>query len=379
MRMVNGTLPNPSTDETMTTGTLEKYLPAEKLRGVPSATPRRYPSGTVWPHGEWSLGYASEVPNGGDWHEDPYVGLGVDDVGMAQRSEQGRTPLNLSDAPNSHSRPRRGQNGITGYGQQMIKACGFLMGERWPRHRKTLGTITLPPMSAAARRAVVELWPELTRQLLQWLTRQLERQGLPPVACSVTEVQPKRLEAQNEACLHWHLLWLNRPGKAGNWAIDPCDVRAWLSELLLRKVPSYQGEHVNVNVKAVEGEAARYLAKYMSKGRQQVAKAMEDWGEDICPRTWWNMTKAARDMVKSRTHKGRAAGALLDSIVEYAWCTDIDMHFEFFRPIMLEFDGVEVTVGWRGRFTDSLRCDVRAMLESDSRIRFLANQKGSAS
>ncbi len=368
MRMASGSQTPPTTDETMTTATLSALLPSEKLKGRPSRVPARYPSGTVWPHGEWSIGYASEAPDGGEWHEDPFVGLGVDDVAMARRAEEGRQPLNLSDAPNSHNRPPRGQKGITGYGQQMVKACGFLMDEKWPRHRKTLGTITLPPMPPEVRRAVVELWPELTRELLQWVSRRLERQGLPPVVCSVTEVQPERLAAQNEAYLHWHLLWLNVPARSRNWAIDPCDVRAWLKSILSRKIPSYPGGHVNVNVKPVLGEAARYLAKYMSKGRQQVEEAMEDWGAEMCPRTWWNMTKPARDMVKAATHKGRQAGALLDSILEHAWLTDVDSHYAFLRPIVMEFDGVEVTVGWRGRFVAHLARDVRAMLQSDSRI-----------
>jgi hypothetical protein len=342
--------------------TLENLLPREKLSRKPSAAPSRYPSGTVWPHGEWSLGYASERPDGGEWHEDPFIGLGVDDVAMASRGDGPAIPLDLSDASNSHNTPKRGQNGITGYGQQMIKAAGFLMGERWPQHRKTLGTVTLPPMTAQARREVVEAWPELTRELLQWLSRRLTRQSLPPIVCSVSEVQPKRLVENSEAYLHWHVLWLNLPGKSGNWAIDPCDVRAWLESLLIRKIPSYQGGYINVDVKRVKGEAARYLAKYMSKGKQQVQEAMDDWGSDLCPRTWWNMTKPTRDMVKASTSRGRIPGRLLEATLDHAWATDLDSHYEFLRHIELEFEGVLITVGWRGRFTDGLSLEIRRLL-----------------
>jgi hypothetical protein len=318
----------------------------------------------MWPHGEWSLGYASERPDGGPWHEDVFVGLGVDDVAMASRGEGGALPLNLSDASNSHSRPKRGQNGITGYGQQMVKAAGFLMGEKWPQHRKTLGTITLPPMTEQARGEVVAAWPELTRELLQWLSRSLGRKSLPPVVCSVSEVQPKRLAETAEAYLHWHLLWLNLPGKSGNWAIDPRDVRTWLESLLIRKIPSYLGGYVNVNVKPVRGEAARYLAKYMSKGKQQVQEAMDDWGAELCPRTWWNMTRPTRDMVKAATSKGRIPGQLLENVLNHAWETDLDSHYEFLRHIELEFNGALVTVGWRGRFVAGLALDIRELLQS---------------
>jgi len=348
----------------MSSKSIERLLPKERLKGKPSAVPSRYPSGTVWPHGEWSLGYASERPDGGEWHEDPFIGLGVLDV-----AAEGRSPLDLSDAANSTNWPscpwpRRGTKGITGYGQQMIKAAGFLMGEKWPQHRKTLGTVTLPPMSVQARREVVEAWPDLTRELLRWLSRRLERQSLPPVVCSVSEVQPKRLAENDEAYLHWHLLWLNLPGKAGNWAIDPCDVRTWLESLLMRKIPSYQGGNINVDVKRVKGEAARYLAKYMSKGKQQVQEAMEDWGAGLCPRAWWNMTKPTRDMVKAATSKGRIPGQLLENVLNHAWETDLDSHYEFLRHIELEFNGALITVGWRGRFVEGLALDIRGLLQS---------------
>jgi hypothetical protein len=179
----------------------------------------------------------------------------------------------------------------------------------------------------------------------------------------VSEVQPRRLAETAEAYLHWHLLWLNHPGKSGNWAIDPCDVRTWLESLLIRKVPSYQGGNVNVDVKRVKGEAARYLAKYMSKGKQQVKEAMDDWGPELCPRTWWNMTKPARDMVKAATSKGRVAGQLLEDVLAHAWSTDLDSHYEYLRHVELEFDGTLITVGWCGRFTPALSLEIRSMLD----------------
>lgn len=348
----------------MTTETLKDWLPSENLKGTPNSKGTRYPSGKLWPHGEWSLGYGKERPDGGDWHEDPYVGLGVDDVAMEQRAGHSPVPLNLSDAPNSHTAARRGLKGISGYGQQMIKAAGHLMQEKWPHHRKTLGTITLPGMTQQARAEIVALWPELTRQLLQWLSRRLERQGLPPIVCSVTEIQPSRLQETGQGCLHWHLLWLNQPGTKGNWAVDPCDVRAWLSELLQRKIPSYQGGHVNVNTKSVEGVVAAYLAKYMSKGKQMIAEALEDWGEDNCPRTWWNMTAPARRMVKAATYVGRGIGEVLERTLEKAWDFGVYDCYAFIAPIEIEFDGVAHIVGWRGRNLPTLDTHMRRGLES---------------
>lgn len=344
--------------------TISELLPRQNVRGFASRAGGSYPSGTLWPHGEWSLGYGKRRGDGGEWHEDPFVGLVVDDVAMVERASGGGSPLNLSDAPNSTNRPPRGLKGMTGYGAQMIKACGHLLQEYWPHHRKTLGTVTLPPMSEQARREVVEAWPTLTREWLRWLSRRLERRGLPPVICSVTEIQPRRLEAQNEGCLHWHTLWLNHPGRAGNWSVEPNDVRAWLDGLLRRHCPSYQGGHVNVNTKPVEGVVAAYMAKYMSKGKQMVGEAMKDWGEGLCPRQWWNMSAPARKLVKQSTCSGEAAGSILEAVLEHAWLTDIDAHYAFLRHIEIDFSGARITVGWRGRFREGIDGDIRRMLRS---------------
>jgi len=139
---------------------------------------------------------------------------------------------------------------------------------------------------------------------------------------------------------------------------------------LKRHVPSYTGGHINVNVKPVEGVIAAYLAKYMSKGKQMIAEALEDWGEENCPRTWYNLTKPARELVKSHTHQGRVTGQLLDTMLQFAWNIGIDEVYAFIRRIEMEYDGRVFTVGWRGRFCDRIANDVRDMLESRHMARF---------
>jgi hypothetical protein len=249
----------------------------------------------------------------------------------------------------------------------MIKAGGYLMQERWPRHRKTLGTITLPEMSREARAEVVAKWSDLTRQLLQWVTRRLLGQGLPPVVLSVTEIQPKRLAASGSGYLHWHLLWLNQPGKEGNWAISPNELRTWLSNLLQRKIKSYQGGHLNIDTRRVKGRVAAYMAKYMSKGKQAVAEALEDWGEDNCPSTWWNMTKPARDMVNAATLRGARVGEVLEECVRMACGSDPDETFAYLAPIVMEVNGDLRQLGWVGRFHKEIMPVLTAILSEGDR------------
>lgn len=119
-----------------------------------------------------------------------------------------------------------------------------------------------------------------------------------------------------------------------------------------------------MNTKPVEGVVAAYMAKYMSKGKQMVSEAVRDWGEDNCPRQWWNLTKPARDMVKAATFKGEGIGERLDIALQTAFQIGPDRVFAFLRHIELECDGVRYTCGWRGRFLEAVDRRFRQGLES---------------
>lgn len=343
---------------------IDEWFPRPESSSNPSSQPTRYASGTLWPHGEWSLGYASERPDGGAHQSMDWT---TNDAALEQHHQEGLAewlPLDLSVPANSTKRPKRGLRGITGFGQQMVKAAGFLMGDKWPNHRKTLGTVTLPSMPAAARAEVVAKWSTLTRELLRWQSRRLKRLGLPEVVLSVTEIQPKRLAESGEGYLHWHQLWLNVPARHGHWSFDPNEIRSFLDTLIARHCPSYTGGFINVDTRPVKGEAARYLAKYMSKGRQQIEEALEDWGEDNCPSAWWNMTKPTRDMVKAATRKGRDIGSVLEECLDHAWRTGPDFVYAFLAHIEVSIGGALVTVGYRGRFHPDIHQRILSVLES---------------
>lgn len=344
--------------------TLQKVLPREKLNGSPMNAGTLRPSGKLWPTGEWSLGYARV--KGDDRSDIPHIADTPGGFGDTSRPEGPGcfAPLDLRDVPNSHSRPRRGLKGITGHGRHMVKSVGALINRHYPRHRVTFATITLPPMPQEQRACAVKAWPEIVRQLLQYLSRKLERSGVPQVVCSVSEVQPKRLTNSGEGYLHLHLIWLNVPAKHGRWSVCPVSLSAWFESLLRRVVDGFEEGRVNVDVKRVNGLIACYMAKYMSKGSSTLAEAQEDWGEDVTPPTWYNLTAVARRWVYENVRKGAAVGAALDTWLNYAFDTGVDEVYAFLRPIEAVIGDREVIIGWRGRFHDGVRADLESMLQS---------------
>jgi hypothetical protein len=119
-----------------------------------------------------------------------------------------------------------------------------------------------------------------------------------------------------------------------------------------------------VNTKPVEGVVAAYMAKYMSKGKQMVAEAVKDWGEDNCPRQWWNMTAPARNMVKRETFKGRNTGQVLEQMLHLALGGFYDHFNAFMQPIYMAWDDQQVLMGWRGRFQPEIDRRLRSNVKS---------------
>ena len=230
----------------------------------------------------------------------------------------------------------------------MVKSVGALIDSRLPSHRVTFATVTMPTLPPELRRQLALAWPELVTQLLRWISRRLERKGLPKVVVSATEVQPGRLSELGEAYLHLHLLWVNKPAIAGQWSVNVLHLRAWVADFLIRRGVWAADAHVNVDVRSVKGDKACYLAKYLSKGGDIIAEAAADIGWDALPSQWWNVTKTARDWVKSELIHGKAVGFLLHEMVNDAFLLDRFTDFRYLYQVETEIDGYLVNVGWRG-------------------------------
>lgn len=354
-----------------------------KLKRAPSKSKSYTPSGTLWPSGEWSLGYlctpgddAQRFSHLADNPEGWFVGEGALDSDPGLPPSEGAEPLNLSNLRNSRkvdsgpatgkpNRPKTyGRKGITGYGRKMVRSLGAMINREYPSYRVTFCTITMPALAPQQRRELALEWPVMVNRLLEWLTRRLKRQSVPELIVSVTEVQPKRLQGTGEGYLHLHLLWLNKPGRKGGWAVDVLNLRAWMAEFLQRRGLWEQDSHVNVNVRPVNGDAAAYLSKYLSKGGDVIAEFAQDNGWDAVPGQWWNMTKVARDWVKAAVHKGRVVGELLDCLLQHFWDSPSEDVFWYVYPVEMEVDGRLLNVGWRGAVFESVRVSLCDMLES---------------
>jgi hypothetical protein len=336
--------------------TLSDYLAVEKLKGTPNKTVVKKLSGRVWPTGEFSFGTYAERPDDR-----------LDDREITYWGGDEPAPFDSTNLPNSHITPqcplsagsegtkkeskkrgKYGKKGITGYGKKMLKSGGKLLQDSTRNYRLTFGTVTLPPLTPDQRKSVSEGWGKLLNRLIQFLGRGLEQQGLPKAILAATEVQPGRLRETTEAYLHVHLVWPNHQDRRKGWAVDPNKVRAWLISYL-EKHHGVEGiAYININTQQVRANAAGYLAKYLSKGQEEIQAVIDDVGLEGLPGQWWSMTKLLKEWVWLAMQAGPAVGERVEQWLNYAWDYD---NFELFRYIYhveIPINGAPVTVGWRG-------------------------------
>jgi hypothetical protein len=340
----------------------------------------RQVSGSLWPNGEFSLGWVKEdseelgeeylkAPPGDISHAGrmPAIAEEYDRlqsalrVRSALRSIVGAMvldvagPLGLSLVRNLHVRPRRpetyGRRGITGYGKKMVRnAAHILQREHGPKCLSFL-TLTVPPLEPEKLRAIAQNWGAMVNRLYQWIGRRLKSAGLPIEVVGCTELQPKRLNGSPLGSLHLHVVFVGKQHRyRREWAVSYLGIRSWwLKELSRRTGVNVTSEAVE-NLQCVHSNASAYLGKYMSKGADGAEAMAKEGGWECVPRQWWNITKSLRDRVLSEKRKGHRTGLVLEAIISQYFAESGPFPGVLFAH-HIQLDGGEFLCGYSGRLT----------------------------
>lgn len=302
-------------------------------------------SGYVYPNGEFTVGYSARklqhddvAPSKARYSPDEEwwaVALDVHGIEACLEARGVEEPLGSSSVPISHSRSPKGMKGISSNGRRMIRQSCYVLEKEFGVGRCGFGTLTLPELTPEDYVSVHQNWGNITRTFMQWATRQLSPMGIPAMIASVTEIQGKRYEQTGRPYFHLHFTYPARPNRSYQWYLPASQIRlAWQRAVAAFCTASYDFG-ASVDCVVVKKGLAQYLAKYLSKGGQQVEDAVRHGLPIEAVGHWWGWTSDLRERVSKATI--RAVG-LAETIFrtfpemlcdgQIKWCTLIYIYPE---------------------------------------------------
>jgi hypothetical protein len=296
---------------------------------------------TVWPSGDFSLGYLPAERRqddnpfaniGADWGVIAWLGRLREPVAGWMSLEQLLTLLNVFEQAQSHSLAlktahainrqvasetmglsvptnshnsgpqriiRRGLKGITSRQRRQVKSAGVLLEKKYGRENLSFLTLTLPADSEGNLVSWNSNFGEITRQTVQELRRELIRQGLPGEIIGVVEIQEGRLERLGELALHLHLIFAGRKNAWSPWAID----KVWIRDLWNRQLEMVVGMpffgDATTRIEKPRKSLQKELGKYLSKGARVIARVVDLGLQDQLPHFWVTVSLTLRRLVNS--------------------------------------------------------------------------------
>lgn len=212
------------------------------------------------------------------------------------------------DSSEEVTRPNRyGLKGITQDGKRIVRNGAILLEQKYGRKRLGLVSLTIPSYRKDEIKVISSNWGEVTRRFFQKLKRHLDRLGMPNEIISCTEIQPKRYKKYGLICPHFHFVYCSKTRThAKGWIVLAKEFRGYWKDTI-HEVLRLNGVDprpevdfkVSVDCQQIKHSVAKYLSKYISKGKDTVDEIIENGDADSLPRQWWTATKEMKLMFKN--------------------------------------------------------------------------------
>lgn len=221
----------------------------------------------------------------------------------------GEATLGLSTAVNSQKSPPqalqvrdRKAKPQTSYSKRIVRNGAYLLQKEVGRNNLTFATLTLPQAAVEILESrgsdAAALYADCDRQMKQWITNQLEKEGINPWIVSCVEVQPERFKQTGQVALHSHYVFQGKVA-GGDWIIHKDKFRnQWnkiLSNVLGEKIESL----ASTRIERVKKSAEYYLSKYMSKSGGVIDEIVEAGKKNMLPSCWFGCSLELRNKIKS--------------------------------------------------------------------------------
>ena len=243
---------------------------------------------------------------------------------------------------NKPSRAKRGSGGMTALGRRMVQSAAHIIERDAPKGCVSFITITMPALDDRQHDIFCRGWSEITRRIVQEISRELQRAGLSGDYVHVTENQPDRSQREGRFCPHLHLVCQGRE-RYESWALTP----AKLTLITERVFEAVLGERVDCksssSIEKVEKSVTAYMAKYLTK-----EKSKSPIDEEHIPSAWWGSSKGLKGKVSDEkiVRFGGIAKKIFSNPKPYQDAGIITYH----SYVFCEFEGVKKCVGMALRF-----------------------------
>lgn len=326
---------------------LDSFLPA-------SSPPRTGYQGRLYPNGEFSLGavpprkklakdsaYDALLSAGLDWRsplgwaeQDGRIQKSLDysyhfdwagyqalvnpsvpdpdslDVSLSDVSISNGNDEVVEEEVKSSPRAARGSKGLSVRGRRQIRNGCYLLRQKY-RGRLGLLTLTLPsfPFREDLMGYLIGEWSELLHHFLIKLSRLAKKRGFPGLYVGCVEIQPERFERFGHPCPHAHIVYVCRKRTVGNdFYISADEFReVWRSVIQFRlnrlqsDDPIFFEDKAAVNCIVLKKDPARYISKYLAKGRNPVEEVKKAGLGSFLPSGWVICCSTIKSVIQGLT------------------------------------------------------------------------------
>lgn len=187
-----------------------------------------------------------------------------------------------------------GWKGLTAAGRRAIRDAGAVMDDAYGSLAFTTATLTEGTAEVATRDQVATF----QQRLLFLVRRRLVRLGLSPHVVLVCEMHPGRRAMDGALVPHWHGIVRVSPSPFATWRFRKEDWNRCVLQAYRIAFGHARGHTQRLAMLPQKTGAARYLAKYMAKGRSAVEALRGTQAGRMVPKQWWTWTGEVRELVK---------------------------------------------------------------------------------
>lgn len=185
-----------------------------------------------------------------------------------------------------------------------IRNAVYLL-EKQPGGKDVLSflTLTLPALSTEGLKACCENWDSMVKRFFDWLRLELKSKGILFQHVYCTEIQLKRLHERGEYAPHLHVVFRGRTGNKSAWAITPKKARTQWGRCIRAFVSEKFDTRALENLQRIRYSAARYLSKYLSKGRNSIPTGDEENSIQSLKTQWGGMARTLSKSIRQNTQR----------------------------------------------------------------------------